>query len=96
MNDWRAYVRRSLPPLPCPAHREAEIIEEVAQQLEQVYRRARAKGASEPDAVARAEAEVPDWQAMAGDLLAAKYPQTSGGRTWLLTRVEPRLQHSCS
>ena len=34
MPDWTRYVRRRLPDLPCPPEREAEIVEELAVQLE--------------------------------------------------------------
>jgi putative ABC transport system permease protein len=66
--NWRDYVRSHLPPLAVSAERESEIVEELAIQLESTYERARAAGAAEPDAVARALAEVPDWQALARTL----------------------------
>ena len=37
MPDWRDYVREHLPPLGCPPAREAEIVEEVAQQLQDIF-----------------------------------------------------------
>ena len=94
MHDWRAYVRRSLPPLPCPTPREVDVIEELAAQLEHVYQAARSNGASDEEAFARAEAEVPDWQALARDVLQATYPQTSGARALLMKDVVPKLQRS--
>ena len=94
MHDWRAYVRRSLPPLSCPPQREVDVIEELAAQLEHVYQSARAKGASDEEAFARAEAEVSDWQAFARDVLQATYPRTSSGRALLMKDVEPKLQRS--
>jgi putative ABC transport system permease protein len=71
--DWRHYVRRRLP-LDIAAERETEIVEELAQQLESAYERALATGASESEAFARAEAEVPDWPSLAETLLRIERP----------------------
>jgi putative ABC transport system permease protein len=72
--DWRAYVRRRLPSLDIPAGREAEIVEELALQLEAAYDRARGAGTSHADALARAESEVPDWHTLADTLLQVERP----------------------
>jgi putative ABC transport system permease protein len=69
MHDWQGYVRTRLGPLPCAPEREAEIVEELALQLEQVYRRATSAGASDAEAYADAEAEVADWRALAATLV---------------------------
>jgi putative ABC transport system permease protein len=66
--NWRQHVRSHLPPLSVSAERESDIVDELALQLEATYERARAQGASETDAVARALAEVPDWQTLARTL----------------------------
>ena len=66
--NWRDYVREHLPPLHVPAERESEIVDELALQLEATFDRARAAGASEAEATARAHAEVPDWPALAATL----------------------------
>lgn len=55
--DWNRFVRSRLPGLPLPPAREAEIVEELAGQLEEAYREALARGLSEPDARRAAEAE---------------------------------------
>jgi len=68
MIDWRRYVRTHLPPLEIRAERELEIVEELAQKLEAAYQAAIASGLSADEARARAEAEVPDWQALAAVL----------------------------
>ena len=65
MIDWRQYVRAHLPALRLAAEREAEIVEELAQQLEAAYDTARANGASVADATERAEAEIADWESFA-------------------------------
>jgi putative ABC transport system permease protein len=66
--NWRAYVRSHLPRLEVAAEREVEIVEELAGQLEATHQRALAAGATEKDALSRAEAEVPDWGALAHTL----------------------------
>ncbi len=66
--DWRRYVRSRLPALNTSAEREAEVVEELAIQLAAIYDRARANGATESEARASADAEVPDWQALADTL----------------------------
>ena len=72
--DWRAYVRQRLPSLDISGSREAEIVEELALQLEAAYERARSLGARDADALAAAASEVPDWQALASSLLQAERP----------------------
>ena len=49
------------PPLDISPEREAEIVEELAQQLEGAYLAAIAAGSTEDEARRRAAAEVPDW-----------------------------------
>ncbi len=66
--DWRHYVREHLPPLNVSAEREIEIVDELAGQLETTFERARANGATEDEAMRRARAEVPDWDALAQTL----------------------------
>jgi putative ABC transport system permease protein len=68
VQPWRRYVREQLPPLDIAPEREIEIVEELALQLEGAYESARARGASEEEARARAQAEVPDWPALAAAL----------------------------
>ncbi len=75
--NWRQYVREQLPPLQVPAERESEIVDELAQQLEATFDRARAGGATDEEARARALAEVPDWQALAATLGRIERPATS-------------------
>ena len=50
--DFRPYLRRHLPPL--VVAREAEIVEELAQHLEEVYREALDGGLSHDEAWSRA------------------------------------------
>src|SRR5687767_12691313 len=66
--NWHTYVREHLPPLNVAAEREAEIVDELAMQLEATFDRARAHGESEDAAIKRALAEVPDWKALGHNL----------------------------
>lgn len=66
--NWRAYVHEHLPRLDVSPEREIEIVDELAGQLEATFERARAAGAREDEAMARAVAEVPDWKALAATL----------------------------
>jgi putative ABC transport system permease protein len=72
--NWRGYVRERLPPLDIPGAREAEIVEELALQLEGAFDRARRFGATDAEALAAAAAEVPDWQVLAHALVQAERP----------------------
>ncbi len=66
--EWKKHVRSHLPALNVPPEREIEIVDELAAQLEATYLRAQSAGASEASARSRAEAEVPDWPALARTL----------------------------
>ena len=72
--NWRAYVRSHLPPLDVSGPREAEIVEELAVQLETTSERARASGATDDEATAIAIAEVPDWAAFARSVRTIETP----------------------
>ncbi len=71
MRDWRAFVRERLRLPGLAPEREARIVRELAAQLEDFYRDARAAGASPEEADAHASRQVRDWDRMAADLLAA-------------------------
>ena len=71
MRDWTAYVRAHLALPELTPEREARIVRELAAQLEDFYREARARGASDPDADAFARAQITDWRRMARDLRQA-------------------------
>jgi predicted permease len=92
MPEWRAYVRERLPALACAPAREAEIVEELAQQLQDIYDAALRAGASPRAAEARVRAEIPDWQALARDLMRAEQPLVAGPRAAAVQRVEPAMQ----
>jgi len=74
MPDWREYVGRHLGGLRLAHAREHEVIAELALQLEQAYQAALAGGASEEEAVRRAELQVADWDKLAHEINAAAVP----------------------
>ena len=71
MPDFGEYVRQHLRLSGFRPEREAEIIEEVARQLEDAYSEALAMGASEVQADEIARRHVDDWQALANALAEA-------------------------
>jgi predicted permease len=88
MPDWRQYVRSHLPPLRLSGAREQEVIEELAQQLEGAYNAARAGGASDEEAEARAAGQFPDWTAVARAINLAEKPLA----TSFAERLPPQLE----
>jgi len=73
MPDWRRHIREHLPPLQVGPAREAEIVAELALQLEQTYADALAAGASEADAQQLAQSQIRDWKSLAGEVCAAEH-----------------------
>jgi putative ABC transport system permease protein len=71
---WKRYVRQHLPSVDIAAEREAEIVDELAQQLEAVYDEARARGVGDAEACTLAESEVRDWPALARTLSRVERP----------------------
>lgn len=72
MRDWQRYVRERLTLPDLEASRSLEAVEEIAGQLEDVYRAARARGLPEVDADAEACAHVLDWERLASEIRAAR------------------------
>ena len=60
MRDWSAFVRSHLSLPELAPEREARIVRELATQLEDFYRDALSRGASEADADAHARAQIDD------------------------------------
>jgi putative ABC transport system permease protein len=71
MRDWTSYVRAHMKLPALTPEREAHIVREVAAQLEDFYREALARGATEPAADAHARAQVGDWDGLARDVADA-------------------------
>jgi predicted permease len=74
MPDWKQFVREHLPPLGLSGAREAEIVDELALQLEQSYNEAIARGAAAAQAEAHAAAQIRDWHAFAAEIRRAETP----------------------
>ena len=74
MRDWRAFVRSRLTLAELSPAREWHIVRGRAAQLEDFYRDAIARGASEADADAYACAQVRDWDRLARDVRLADRP----------------------
>ena len=91
MPDWRDYVRERLPGLACTPEREAEIVEELAEQLEDIFASALRSGASPTEAQARVHEEIQDWRALARDLQRAEQPALAGPRSVAVHRLEPAM-----
>src|SRR5690349_16015608 len=72
--NWRQLVRDRLGPLAVSPQREIEIVDELAAQLDATYMRAQSEGATDADAIVRAEAEVPNWQDLARTLERIERP----------------------
>ena len=91
MPEWRGEIRRLLAGLALPPTREAEIVEELSQHLEDRYRELCSRGVSEAEAGRTALAEIRDGETLAEALASlerragpAPIPPGSGsGDAWL-------------
>jgi putative ABC transport system permease protein len=66
--DWCRYVETRLPLEGIRPERQAEIVLDLAQQLDLVYRDARERGATPAEALQAAEAQVADWPALGAEI----------------------------
>jgi len=82
MPDWTEYVRRNLRLRGFRPEREAEIVEEVARQLEDAYTEALRLGASEERAGEITRRHVIDWNGLAHELEEAQRGKESAMTTW--------------
>jgi len=90
MRDWQAFVRDRLRlPALAPA-REARIVREIASQLEDFYRDAIARGASEGEADAHAAGQITDWARMALDVRRADWPHARSRVDRFVDAIEAR------
>ncbi|HET9401624.1 MAG TPA: hypothetical protein VFO34_11810, partial [Candidatus Acidoferrales bacterium] len=74
MPDWKQYVRKRLPELRVSPAREREIVEELAQQLEQRFADELARGSSARAAGEAAKAQFADWANLAAEIRRAERP----------------------
>ena len=70
--DWSAYVRENLQLRGFRPERETEIVEEIAQQLDEAYQEALRAGVSEQEARAAAEEHVADWAVLRQQLASSQ------------------------
>jgi putative ABC transport system permease protein len=92
MRDWTAYVRAHLKLPALTAEREAHIVRDLAAQLEDFYREALARGASEPEADAHARAQIRDWDRMARDVADADRRHARPRAERIAAAIEQRPQ----
>ena len=82
MPDFREYVRRNLPPLGLPGEREAEIVEELALEFEENFRRATHSGLSPEEAFREVVQRARPWSGLANELrLAFNAPRSKPERS---------------
>ena len=67
MDDWKKYVQDHFQASNIKPEREAEIVEELAVQLEEVYNDALRNGLSEAEARNAVEQHIPDWRKFASN-----------------------------
>src|SRR5579862_184878 len=82
MPDWPAYVRENLRLHGFRPEREAEIVEEVARQLEDACLEALRLGSSEEQACDAARRHVSDWTALANELEKSHREKESAMTVW--------------
>jgi predicted permease len=82
MPDWQKYVRRKLRLPTLRPEREAEIVEDLARQLDDAYREALSAGLTEALARARVEQHITDWAALSRDLTTTPRGKQSAVEHW--------------
>ncbi len=90
MRDWQAYVRAHLRLPDLTPERETRIVRELASQLEDFEREARARGMDAPSAEAHAKGQIADWDRLSRDVLRADRPHTQPAAERLAIRIESR------
>src|SRR5918999_2470691 len=102
MPDFKTFVQQHVARLALPASRERKVVEEWAAQLEDLYEGLRADGLSEEEAWRELERQVPDWDALGGELLDAepvllrvanteRWPRASRAGRAVVTGVREKL-----
>lgn len=91
MRDWPEYVRQHLRLSGFRAEREAEIIEELARQMEDAYSEALRMGASDEQADEIARRHIGDWQALANALADAHHGKEPIVAAWQQQTEEREL-----
>lgn len=83
MRDWKRYVRENLALPALKDGSEEAIVEELAGQLEDLYREAIGRGASEQDAEAYACEHIGDWGSVTEYVAVSRAGIESGTERWL-------------
>lgn len=68
MPDWQTYVRERLPLAGLRPEAAKDVIDDLASQLDEVYREARARGRSEHEAEQATRDHITDWSGLAREL----------------------------
>ncbi len=89
MPDWAAFVRQRLQLHGVRPEREAEIVEDLARQLDDAYREALAAGATESEARDVATRHFSDWRALSDEISTAETAKNSTLTEWQ-NRAEAR------
>ena len=89
MPDWTQYIRQNLPLSHLRVEREAEVIEDLALQLEDAYTDALHRGLSPSQAEAAAKKHITDWPALAKQIESSRGGKESA-MSALLNRAADR------
>ena len=76
MRDWQELVRRELSELDLESHERADVIEELAAHLDDVYEDLRKAGLSEEESIQRSLSEVKDWRNLRRKIQIARRKET--------------------
>lgn len=88
MGDWKGFVREHLPLPRIERRRAEEIVEELAEQLEEIHELALARGATTAEADEEVRKHVGDWEELASDLAGAERRNREPLATRWLDRAE--------
>jgi putative ABC transport system permease protein len=80
--DWKKYVRQHLNLPPLQPGSEAQIIEEIAQQLEDAYRDELAGGATEAESEERARQHISDWAQFSEEIASGEKARMPAVDRW--------------
>src|SRR5215469_14671421 len=89
MPDWAQYVRQNLQLAHPQAEREAEIVDELAGQLEDAYQEALGRGLTQERAEAAVMQHVADWTSLSNELMHSQRGRESA-MTILQHKIEDR------
>jgi putative ABC transport system permease protein len=82
MPDWEQFVRKNLRLTSVEPERETEIVQELAQQIDDAYRDALRRSLSEQEAARFAGRQVTDWNALARELASSPRGAVPPLRRW--------------